>query len=138
MSPSGDMNPNATRVISLIPVFLDSTPPLERPCSMEARIEERCLTMPLWSFTDAGVRGTVPRTNPRVEGLCGIAVGKFEDDAQTYFEVVMGESRPVENAATKSLLIRRPPQLSNFSYSHPAQPQHNIRREQSRITGYAG
>ena len=45
MRASGDVNPKAMRVMSLILVFIDSTRPLERPCSMAARIAARCLTM---------------------------------------------------------------------------------------------
>ena len=53
---SGDLNPNATRVINLILVFMDSTRPLLNPCSIEARMESRCLTMLFWSFTNDGIR----------------------------------------------------------------------------------
>jgi hypothetical protein len=39
---SGERKPKATRVISRILVLTDSMRPLERPCSIAARIESRC------------------------------------------------------------------------------------------------
>lgn len=42
---SGDLNPKPIRVISLIFVFIDSIRPLESPCSIDARIAARCLTL---------------------------------------------------------------------------------------------
>lgn len=56
MRASGDVNPNAMRVMSLILVFIDSTRSLERPCSIAARIAARWLTMLFCSFTNAGIR----------------------------------------------------------------------------------
>lgn len=53
---SEDLNPKATRVINRIFVFMDWIRPLESPCSIDARMLERCLTMLLWSFTKAGIR----------------------------------------------------------------------------------
>ena len=56
MSASGDANPKAMRVMSRILVFMDSMRPLDRPCSMEARIASRCFTMDRWSLTKASMR----------------------------------------------------------------------------------
>ena len=56
MSVSGDVNPKAMRVMTLILVFIDLIRPLERPCSMEARIAVRWVTTLRCSFTNAGRR----------------------------------------------------------------------------------
>ena len=56
MRASGDVKPKAMRVMSLILVFIDSTRPLESPCSIAARIAVWCLTMLRWSFTNAGMK----------------------------------------------------------------------------------
>ncbi len=52
---SGDVKPKAMRVISRILVLMDSMRPLESPCSIDARIAVRCLTMLRCSFTNAGM-----------------------------------------------------------------------------------
>src|SRR4051812_40431747 len=41
----GERNPKAIRVIRRILVLTDSMRPLDRPCSMAARIDALCLTM---------------------------------------------------------------------------------------------
>ena len=51
----GDLNPNVVRAMSLILVFIDSTRPLERPCSIAARIAVRCLVIDFWSLTNVGI-----------------------------------------------------------------------------------
>ena len=55
MRACGDLNPNATLVMSLILVFIDSIRPLLSPCSIDARMASRCLTMLFYSFTNAGI-----------------------------------------------------------------------------------
>ena len=49
MRASGGLNPNAILVISRILVLVDSIRPLDRLCSIAARILALCLTMPFWS-----------------------------------------------------------------------------------------
>src|SRR5680860_1004264 len=56
MRASGDLNPNAILVIRRILVLVDSIRPLDRLCSIAARIRERCLTMLFCSFTNEGIR----------------------------------------------------------------------------------
>ncbi len=56
ISALGDVKPKAMRVISRILVLIDSILLLESPCSIEARIAVRYLTMLRWSFTNAGMR----------------------------------------------------------------------------------
>jgi hypothetical protein len=73
---SGDLNPNAMRVMSLILVFIDSTRPLERLCSIAAR----CLTILRCSFTNAGTRDRRPG-HLSVECFTGLIVGQFEHHA---------------------------------------------------------
>jgi len=52
----GDLNPNAIRVIRRILVLVDSIRPLDRLCSIAAKILAWCFTMLLCSFTNAGIR----------------------------------------------------------------------------------
>lgn len=52
----GGSESEAMRVMSRILVFIDSTRPLESPCSITARVAVRWLTMLRWSFTNAGIR----------------------------------------------------------------------------------
>lgn len=42
MRASGERDPNATRVMGRILLFSDSMRPLDRPCSIAARIDSRC------------------------------------------------------------------------------------------------
>ena len=56
MSASGDANPKAMRVMSRILVFMDSMRPPASPCSMEARMASRWVTMDGWSLTKASMR----------------------------------------------------------------------------------
>ena len=56
MSASGERNPKATRVMRRILVLTDSMRPLDRPCSIAARIEARWFVMDLANFTNAGMR----------------------------------------------------------------------------------
>ena len=56
MRASGDLDPNAILVISRILVLVDSIRPLDRLCSIAARILARCLTMLFCSFTNDGIR----------------------------------------------------------------------------------
>ncbi len=51
-----DRNPNAMRVMSRILVFTDSMRPLDRPFSMAARIDARCLVMLRASLTNGSMR----------------------------------------------------------------------------------
>ena len=67
MSASGDLKPNAMRVMSLILVFIDSTRPLERPCSIQARIAARWLTIVFCSFTNAAIRQRRAQPTSRAE-----------------------------------------------------------------------
>ena len=88
MRASGDLNPKATRVISRILVLTDSMRPLDRPCSIAARIEA-------WVFDDAtlqlheGGNPAAPRPpDPDLERLRGLGVGQLEDQSQAFFEQV--------------------------------------------------
>lgn len=56
MRASGDLKPNAILVISRIFVLVDSIRPLDRLCSMAARILVLCLMMLFCSFTNDGIR----------------------------------------------------------------------------------
>ena len=53
---SGVANPNAMRVMSRILVLTDSMRPLDRPCSIAARIEALCFTIRRCRLTKAGMR----------------------------------------------------------------------------------
>lgn len=85
---SGDLNPNATGMISLIWVFMDSIRPLESPCSIDVRIASRCLTMDLCSFTKDSYSIFEPGIPRAIQGLAGLLMGKHEARAQPFFEVV--------------------------------------------------
>lgn len=69
MSASGDLKPYAMRVISRILVFVDSMRPLDRPCSIAARIRALCFTMLFWSFTKDGIRQRRAQLIQRSGGL---------------------------------------------------------------------
>ena len=56
MRPSGVLNPNAIRVMSRIVVFTNTIRPLDRPCSMAARIESLRLVILRCRSTNAGIR----------------------------------------------------------------------------------
>ena len=56
MSASGERNPKATRVMRRILVLTASISPLDRPCSIAARIEDRCLVMVRASLTNGSMR----------------------------------------------------------------------------------
>lgn len=53
---SGDRNPMAILVISRILVLTDSVSPLDRPCSIAARISARCLATRAWSLMNDSIR----------------------------------------------------------------------------------
>jgi len=56
MRASGLANPNAIRAMSRILVLTDSIRPLDRWCSIEARMVSRWATMVRWSLTKRGIR----------------------------------------------------------------------------------
>ena len=56
MRASGDLNPNAMRVMSRTLVFTDSVRPLDRPCSIAARTDGVCSMIVLCKFTKDGIR----------------------------------------------------------------------------------
>jgi hypothetical protein len=53
---SGGFEPKAMRVRSRILVVTDSVRPLDKPCSIAARIDGVCATMLFCSLTNAGMR----------------------------------------------------------------------------------
>jgi hypothetical protein len=52
----GDLKPKVTRVMRRILVLTDSMRPLDRPCSIAARIEALCLTIRRCRSTKVGMR----------------------------------------------------------------------------------
>ena len=60
-----DRKPNAMRVISRILVFTDSMRPLDRPCSMAAKIEGRYLVMVRASLTNGSMRQRLAHASHR-------------------------------------------------------------------------
>ena len=61
---SGLLKPNPIRVMSRILVLTDSIRPLDRPCSIAARIEALCFTIRRCSFTNASIRLRLPYLEP--------------------------------------------------------------------------
>lgn len=84
----GDLKPNAILVISRILVLVDSTRPLERSCSLAARILGLCLTMLLCSDTNAGIRQRRAQLIHLSQGLDGSGVGHREDQPQALLQQV--------------------------------------------------
>ena len=52
----GRLEPERDAGDEAVLVLVDSISPLDRPCSIAARIRGRCLTMLFCSFTKAGIR----------------------------------------------------------------------------------
>jgi hypothetical protein len=88
MSASGDLKPNATRVMSRILVFTDSMRPLDRPCSMAARIEALCLTIRRCRSTKVGNAAATGPADPSLERFDGFFVAELEDQPQSFLEQV--------------------------------------------------
>src|SRR4051812_19661511 len=87
MSDSGDLKPNATRGMRRILVLTDSIRPLDRPCSIAARIEAWCLTMRRCRSTKVGMAAAGP-ADPCFEGLDGFVVAELEDQPEAFLEQV--------------------------------------------------
>ena len=88
MRASGDLNPNATRVIRRILVLTDSMRPLERPCSIAARIESRCLTMRALQVDERRDPAPPRPADPAVQRFGGFVDGQLEDQPQPFLEQV--------------------------------------------------
>jgi len=87
MSASGDLNPNAIRVMSRILVFTDSMRPFDRPCSMAARRVAVFDDVPLQ--LDEGRDSAPPRPpDPDLEGFGGLVDRELEDQPEAFFEQV--------------------------------------------------
>jgi hypothetical protein len=87
MSASGDLNPKAIPVMSRTLVLTDSVRPLDRPCSMTARIDGVCVTMgflQLHECRDPASAGAAPA----VQGLTSLVDGHLEgeDRPRTLFD----------------------------------------------------
>ncbi len=84
----GEVKPKAILVMSRIFWLTDSIRPLDRPCSIAARIDDRWATMSLLQLhegRDAAASGPV---DPPVERLAGLVVGQLEDDSEAFLELV--------------------------------------------------
>ena len=85
---SGFAKPKAMRVMSRILVLTDSMSPLDRPCSMAARIWGGVLddaALERDERFDAAASGP---GDPAVEGFGGLVGGEFEDRPQAFLEQV--------------------------------------------------
>ena len=81
MRASGDLNPNAMRVMSRILVLTDSVRPLDSPCSIAARIDGVCSTMVFLQFHEGRDPASAGAADPPVQGLGGLVDGHLEDQS---------------------------------------------------------
>ena len=88
MRASGDLKPKAMRVMSRILVLTDSVRPLDRPCSIAARIDGVCLTMRFLQFHERRDPASAGPADPPVQRLAGLLDGHLEDQPQALFELV--------------------------------------------------
>ena len=121
MSASGDEYPKARRAMSLIFVLMDSIRPFESPCSIAASMDARCLTMDLWSLTDAGSWGP---------GFGCLVVGQWQDHSTCFLKVVGATenrmcARPtrfgvlVSRTGSQGFVDQRIPAQSFKAFTHP-------------------
>ena len=90
MRASGDLNPNAILVISRILVLVDSIRPLDRLCSIAARILARCLTMLFCSLTNDGIRRRRAQRIHRARASAATPKGHGQRSRRAYLR---GEAR---------------------------------------------
>ena len=89
MRASGGLNPNAMRVMRRILVLTDSMRPLDRPCSIAARIDGRCARRCVFCSSRTRDPAAAGPADPPVQGL-GVprSWASLEDQPEAFFEQV--------------------------------------------------
>jgi len=146
----GDLKPKAMRVMSRIEVVLtDSVRPLDKPCSIAARIDGVCATMLFLQFHECRDPASAGPADPAVQRLAGLLDGQLEDQPETLFELVaavqpgVGPGDPVEfDALFVGEVLRIFPQHVTHTFqsagTRTGRPRRGIGRRPARCTSGLG